>query len=271
MLVDMFQFLKEKIDKAEENNHSNDVDITFVAHGAITDSMMSASHLLPLPTVSDVVLYSPWNCYLEANAAYGIATGKLQLVHREFFCSPGRGCKIPDKNHQPSRLPKRWNSMKKAGHQKIPNIIVSPLKIPEDGAWKKIEYLESRHGEPGRNHVLIPFILPSIDPKEDIPLPVVTLALSLVLMFSRFQATLHLTVCLGKLSRKMSLDEEALKRQYACTIDYTGMTSAENMLASTFTSMISSIKKFIRRTESSADTQEGDHERLSKAFQAMFG
>lgn len=239
-LVDMFQFLKENIDKEEENNHSNDVDITFVAHGAITDSMMSATCLLPLPTISDVVLYSPWNCYLEANAAYGIATGKFQLVHRKFFCSPGRGCRIPDKNHRPDRLPERWNSMKKAGHQKIPNIIVSPLRIPEDGAWKKIEYLESRHGEPGRNHILIPFILPSVDPKEDIPLPVVTLALSLVLMFSSFQATLHLTVCLGKLSRKMNLDEEALKRQYACTIDYTGMTSAEKMLAFTFTSMISS-------------------------------
>ncbi|MEQ2281157.1 hypothetical protein AMECASPLE_027460 [Ameca splendens] len=270
-LVDMFQFLKERIDEEEKNNHSNDVDITFVAHGAIKASMMSASCLLPLPTISDVVLYSPWNCYLEANAAYGVATGKLQPVHRTFYCSPGRGCKIPDANHRPENLPNMWNSMKKARNQKVPNIIVSPLKIPEDGAWKKIEFLKHKHGEPGKNRIIIPLILPSIDPKEDIPLPVVTLALSLVLMFSRFQATLHLTICLGKLSRKMKLDEEALKQQYACTIDYTGMTSTEKMLASTFSAIISSVKRFFWRTESSEETQEGAHERLSKAFKALFG
>ncbi|MEQ2183009.1 hypothetical protein GOODEAATRI_028161 [Goodea atripinnis] len=270
-LVDMFQFLKERIDEEEKNNHSNDVDITFVAHGAIKASMMSASCLLPLPTISDVVLYSPWNCYLEANAAYGVATGKLQPVHRTFYCSSGRDCKIPDVNHRPENLPNMWNSMKKAGNQKVPNIIVSPLKIPEDGAWKRIEFLEDKHGEPGKNRIIIPLILPSIDPKEDIPLPVVTLALSLVLMFSRFQATLHLTICLGKLSRKMKLDEEALKQQYACTIDYTGMTSTEKMLASTFSAIISSVKRFVWRTESSAETQDGTHERLSKAFKALFG
>ncbi|PWA15252.1 hypothetical protein CCH79_00020869, partial [Gambusia affinis] len=256
-LVDMFQFLKEKIDEEEEKNHSNEVDITFVAHGAITASMMPASCLLPLTTVSDVVLYSPWNCYLEATAAYGIATGKIQPVHREFYCSPDRGCKVPDNRHRPKHLPDGWNSMKKTGNQEIPNIIVSPLKTPEDGVWKKFERLESRHGNPGRNHILIPLILPEEDDEddEDIPLPVVTLALSLVLMFSRFQATLHLTVCLGKLSRKMKLDEEALKQQYACTIDFTGMTSADKMLASTFQSMISSVIKFFRRTESSAENQ----------------
>ncbi|KAM4534587.1 uncharacterized protein V3H82_024502 [Fundulus diaphanus] len=272
-LVEMFQFLKEKIDEEEKNNHSNEVDITFVAHGAITDSMMSASCLLPLPTISDVVLYSPWNCYLGANAAYGIATGKLQPVHRVFYCSPGRGCKSPDEKHQPEKLPNKWNSMKKADEadQKIPNIIVSPLRIPKDGVWERFEFLEDKHGKPGRNRIIIPLILPSIDPEEDIPLPVVTLALSLVLMFSRFQAVLHLTVCLGKLSRRMKLDEKALKQQYSCTIDYTGMTSSEKMLASTFSSIISAVKRFVWRTESSVESQEGAHERLSKAFKAMFG
>ncbi|XP_036003883.1 uncharacterized protein LOC118556550 [Fundulus heteroclitus] len=270
-LVEMFQFLKEKIDEEEKNNHSNEVDITFVAHGAIRDSMMPASCLLPLPTISDVVLYSPWNCYLEANAAYGIATGKLQPVHRVFYCSPGRGCKSPNEKHQPEDLPNEWNSMKKAGNQKIPNIVVSPLRKPKDGAWERIEFLEDKHGKPGRNRIIIPFILPSIDPEEDIPLPVVTLALSLVLMFSRFQVVLHLTICLGKLSRRMKLDENTLKQQYSCTIDYTGMTSSEKMLASTFSSIISAVKRFVWGAESNAEAQEGAHERLSKAFKAMFG
>ncbi|XP_022625658.1 uncharacterized protein LOC111239973, partial [Seriola dumerili] len=55
-LVDMFHLVKEKLDEEEKKNHSNIVDITFLAHGSITDSMIPASCLLPLPTITDVVL-----------------------------------------------------------------------------------------------------------------------------------------------------------------------------------------------------------------------
>lgn len=266
-LVEMFQVLKEEMDKEEDKKHSDDVDITFVAHGVITDTMMPASCLLPLPTVSDVVLYSPWNCNLEAEAAYGVATGKIKLSHRRFCCSPG--CRTPGKKHRLKNVPDNWNSMKAAGNQNIPNIIVSPLKIPEDGKWKGIEVLKVKQQKPGRTRIIIPFILPSTDPKERISLPVVTLALSLVLMFSRFQATLHLAVCLGKGDKIMNLDEEALKQQYACTIDYTGMTSTEKMLASTLQAIRSSIKNMFSR-RSSLESQGSAHVRLSKAFKAAF-
>lgn len=76
-LVDMFHFLKEKIDDEEKKNHSNKVDVAFLAHGSIRDPLVPVSCLLPLPTITDVVLYSPWNCVMHADAAYGVATGKM--------------------------------------------------------------------------------------------------------------------------------------------------------------------------------------------------
>lgn len=228
-LIDMFNLLKEHIDKEEKEDHTNTVDITFVAHGAIKNSMIPARRLLPLPTLTDVVLYSPWNCYLGADAAYGIATGRMKPEHRVFFCSE-RKCIIPAIKHQPTKLPNEWNRMKNVQDQKIPEIIVAPLRIPKDGAWNRFEVLTKEHGQPGRNRIVIPFIVTE-GGKGPVPLFVVTLALSVVLIFSRFQATLHLTACLGKY-RTMTLNETALKEQYACTIDNTAMTSSADMLSS---------------------------------------
>lgn len=229
-LVNMFHFLKQKLDEGKKKLHSNTVDITFVAHGGITDSMIPASCLLPLPTITDVILYSPWNCVITAAAAYGVATGLMEPQHRVFFCKNQEECKIPDQKHQPTKLPSEWNSIKKAGDRKIPKIMLSPLELPEDGFWEAFEILENKHGKPGRNHIVIPFILPGKS-EGSVPFFVVSLALSVVLFFSRFQATLHLTACLGKY-RNIKLDEDALKEQYCCTIDNTAMTSSNSMLPS---------------------------------------
>lgn len=231
-LVDMFSLLKEKIDEEEKKNHSNDVHITFVAHGSITDPMIPAGRLLPLPTVSDVVLYSPWNCYLSVNAAYGVATGRMKPGDRVFHCS-GRHCKIPDEEHHPKKLPNRWNSMKKAGDQMIPNILLHPVGTLGDGAWERFEHLTVNNGKAGRNRIVVPFILPGVkksDSSHDVPFFIVTLALSLVLLFSRFQATFHLTACLGKKSSRQKLDKEHLKKQYAYTIDETSMSCSSSAL-----------------------------------------
>ncbi|XP_072225622.1 uncharacterized protein [Leuresthes tenuis] len=264
-LVDMFHFLKGKIDEEEKNNHTNTVDVTFVAHGAIIDSMIPASCLLPLSSISDIILYSPWNCVITADAAYGVATGRIRPQHREFLCSSKR-CKVAGKEHRPSKLPKEWNSMKKAGNQKVPNINLSPLKVPEDGAWNRFEVLKDEHGEPGRNRIVIPFILPegSSDQGESVPLSMVTLALSLVLMFSRFQVTLHLTACLGKESKRMKLDEDALKKQYAYTINNTAMTTSEEMLPSRFDRIVKFLFGWLSYFSSPED-------RLYRGFKSLFG
>lgn len=228
-LIDMFYLLKEKIVEEEKKTHSNEVDITFLAHGMITETMIPASYLLPMAPVTDVVLASPWNCYLSAQAAYFIATGLMKPEDRAFFCSGGGNCKIPDGQHHPTKLPNSWNSLKKAGDQLIPNIILSPVQKPGDDAWKCFESLTNKHGQPGRNHLIIPFILPgekNFSSSDRVPFFIVTLALSLVLLFSRFHATIHLTACLGKMSSQLKLNKEYLEEQYAYTINETFMTTS---------------------------------------------
>ncbi|KAM7371380.1 hypothetical protein PAMP_008631 [Pampus punctatissimus] len=229
-LEDMFIFLKKHIDEEEKKDHSNTVDIIFDAHGSIKESMIPASWLLPLSSITDVILYSPWNCVITADVAYGVATGRIKPQHRVFYCGQTKSCQIPGEKHRPTKLPDHWNSMKKAGDKMIPNITLSPLKPPEDGSWKRFESLKKQYGQPGRNRIVIPFILPEESSSlESVPFFIVTLALSLVLLSSRFKATVHLTACLGGRSAGKKFDQEYLKQQYACTMDNTGMQCSPDM------------------------------------------
>lgn len=108
----------------------------------------------------------------------------------------------------------------------IPTIWVSPLH-PEDGLLKAYESLSETHGPPGRNRIFIPFMLPG---QGRVPFSVVTLALSLVLLSSRFRATVHLGACLSELSADVTVDEASLQQQYAYTIHDTVMTVSDGML-----------------------------------------
>ena len=233
----MFSFLQKELDKQKEKIDRDDIDIIFVAHGCI-ESMIPASCLLPSPTIKDVLLYSPWNCVITADVAYGVATGRIEPQHRVFSCAGGN-CPYPDQYHQPENLPDHWNSMKKAGGQKVPNIIVGTLRKPEDSAWKRFEILQGVHGQPGRNRIVIPFMLPV---EMTVPFFVVTFVLSLVLYFTRFRATVHLAACLGKSSNETSLPVDYLKRQYAYTIDKTGMTTSWEMFLNRETDLYRAFK-----------------------------
>ncbi|XP_056256469.1 uncharacterized protein LOC130184542 [Seriola aureovittata] len=223
-LVDVFHLVKKHIDKKEKKKK---VDITFVAHGSIRDDDIPASCLLPLPTITDVLLYSPWNCAITAKVAYGIATGLVQTQHRVFICVKKHNCQIPHEGHFPTKLPSRWNSMKRVGVQKIPKIMVSTLRLPKDGAWDCFKSLTATHGKPERSRIVIPFIFPGGPIR--IPFFVVTLALSLVLFFYRYEATVHLAACLDDRSDE-KFDREFLEKQYSYTIDSTAMTSSADML-----------------------------------------
>lgn len=227
-LVDMFNLLKQELDKEKHKTDRKDIDITFVAHGAITGFRIPARCLLPLPSIKDVLLYSPWNCDINADVAYGIATGMIQPQNRCFFCTQEH-CQIPDSLHQPSNLPFYWNSMNAAEEWLIPNINVSPLKASEDHAWDHFVFLRGRHGEPAINRVVIPFILPRwMSFVENIPFMIVTLTMSLVLFFSNYRATVHLSACLGRYEGEV-LNQDYLSTQYAYTIDKTYMASSEEM------------------------------------------
>ncbi|XP_037834704.1 uncharacterized protein LOC119617538 [Kryptolebias marmoratus] len=231
-LGEMFHFLKRHIDEEEKKNHSDTVDITFVCHGSLRDFMIPASCLLPLSSIRDVILYSPWNC-VTSGLTYGIATGRMKPQHRVFYCTKKDGCELPDEKHRPMKLPDHWNSMKKAGDQMVPNISVSPLR-PDDGVWKSFESLTMKYGPPGRNRIVIPFILPGAE-AESFPFSVVTLALSLVLLQSRFKATVHLDACLGDRSVEQKLDRKYLEKQYGCTVNGTGLKCSLDMFRQTNT------------------------------------
>lgn len=216
-LVEMFTFLKKHIDDEEKKNHDNIVDITLFAHGAITYQMIPACRLLPLNSITDIVLYSPWNCNITSDVTYGVATGKMKPQHRVFYCGTKKHfkfsaealnmktslkqpetrecCQLPDEKHQPMDLPDQWNSLKRAGAQMIPNIFIG-FMTPHDGVWKTYRCLSETYGAPGRNRIVIPFIFPA-ERKRCVPLTVVMLALSLVLLSTRFKATVHLAACLG--------------------------------------------------------------------------
>ncbi|CAJ1075497.1 uncharacterized protein LOC117831718 [Xyrichtys novacula] len=227
-LVDIFYFLKQELDKKKKKTDREEIDIIFVAHGSIEDPLIMANSLLPLSTIEDVYLYSPWNCAIDAYAAYGIATGLIEPKHRIFGCIRANGCRIPDNGHYPANLPYYWNSMKNTGVGLIPNILVSPLKDPEDDAWNGFVFLQNTHGEPRKNRVVIPFIVPRLFSNfVTIPLYVVTLALSLVLFIFPFKATFHLAACLSRDSDTTLNGFDAyLNGQYSCTIDHSMMSSS---------------------------------------------
>ncbi|KAM6965876.1 uncharacterized protein LKV04_018374 [Tautogolabrus adspersus] len=202
-LVDIFYFIKQMLDKKKKKTDREDIDIIFVAHGSIEEPLMPASTLLPLSTIKDVNLYSPWNCLIDSNVAYGIITGSIQPHHRTFGCAERR-CQNHN-NHLPTKLPPYWNSMKNEGAGLIPNIIVEPLKS-EDPAWNGVVFLRETFGQPGTNRVFLPYTIPEgfeerFGYSMAIPFYVVTLALSLVLFIFPFQATVHLAACLGRSSQ----------------------------------------------------------------------
>lgn len=227
-LVNVFDLLKKHIDEEENKNHSDDINITLLAHGSITVPMIPASCLLPQPNITDVLLYSPWNCANDVDVSYGVATGRIQPQHRVFYCKTKHGGQNPEEKHRPINLPNRWNSLKEAGDQVIPSIMLSPLTSPEDGVWKRFESLTKKHGPPGRNHITVPFILPG-EGKDSVPFSLVTLALALVLISSRFKATVHLGFCLRDKSAGLRLNTEYLEHQYAYTVNNTRMTVSDDM------------------------------------------
>ncbi|XP_073349711.1 uncharacterized protein [Pagrus major] len=243
-LVAMGKFLIEELKKKKEIDR-RDIDIIFAAHGEIGSFMLPASCLMPLPSIRDVVLYSPWNCAINADVVYGVATGSIQPQHRGFFCMPQR-CPVPDYFHQPTNLPNRWNSMRAAEGSRIPNISVSPLKEPQDPAWNGVVFLQDRFGAPGRNRVLIPFTRQGwMGSFEKIPFLVVTLVLSAVLEAFDCRATIHLAACLSR-SEGATLNEDELRRQYEYTIDHTIMGSSEQRNGDIYDALYKAFKDMFR-------------------------
>ncbi|KAJ0070574.1 hypothetical protein NL108_016260 [Boleophthalmus pectinirostris] len=223
-LIDVFQRMKvalqkEKKKRRKKKNPRRLIDVVFVAHGWIVDSLMCSNLLLPLPSLQHLVLYEPWNCAIDFTAAYGIATGFIQPEHRSFGCLDGCPYRDLDHGHRPDFLPADWNHLRAPGGELVPEIWVETLRRPVDPAWSFFKILRSqcriRH-----ERVVVPFILPGHKALQ-MPFHVVTLALSLALLFSGLKARLHLAACLGR-DRPLS-DRFVLEAQYCYTPDHTMM------------------------------------------------
>ncbi|KAI4894970.1 hypothetical protein NFI96_028732 [Prochilodus magdalenae] len=113
--------MRERSKRDEEDKE--DIHIVFVAHGSITDQFVPAASLVS-ENITDTLLYSPWNCLIHANAAYGIAKGCIGLQQRQFLT-----CRGFNTNPDPRPvLPQHWNSMRKSKHD-VPQIVLFNLWV----------------------------------------------------------------------------------------------------------------------------------------------
>ncbi|MEQ2264619.1 hypothetical protein XENORESO_014480 [Xenotaenia resolanae] len=243
-LVDLFYSIQQRLSeewekKKEKDREKKKIELVFLAHGEIENSMIPALCLLPLTSITDVLLYSPWNCLLFPEAAYSIATGAIQPHHRLFGCTTQLECPFSPEAHTTFNLPNYWNSMRNTGVQLVPKIMVSPVGTSNDKAFEYFIALENNFGAPAANRYLIPYLAPGFG---RVPFFVVTLALSLVLFLSGYEATVHLAACLGKSPGGTRMMEDYLKWQYAYTVDNTGMTVPSETIRSTHSPLFKMFK-----------------------------
>ncbi|XP_067252475.1 uncharacterized protein [Chanodichthys erythropterus] len=192
------------------------IDIVIVSHGRIVDQFMPAGVLVPKPTIRDTILYSPWNCFINSNAAFGIAQGNIQVEDREL-------CNMRNRVYcDPDPLPNHWNSMQGSRHN-IPLILLSPV-TPEQKVWKLFQKLWKNRGLNIKDRVIFPYLVPQDQVKAygEIPLLILISAISVILLVHGKTATVHLAACLGR-ARSPAMPEE-WRRQYAYTSDQTYMT-----------------------------------------------
>lgn len=210
--VNLLRFFKERFSPIPEDLSTasgGHIHIVFVAHGGIVDRFMPAGVLVPTPNIRDTILYSPWNCRIDANAAFAIAQGNIHASDRAFFNIA---------HCQPIPLPDHWNSMRRSqesGH-KIPEIRLSPV-TPEDGAWRRFYQLMVNRGLEIEGRVIIPYLVPKdqVEAYGEIPLYMFIFLTSFLLKLSNKSATVHLAACLSRIQ---------LVRQYAYTSDRMSMT-----------------------------------------------
>ncbi|XP_048035676.1 uncharacterized protein LOC125261123 isoform X3 [Megalobrama amblycephala] len=195
----------------------NDIDIVFVGHGRIVDQFMPAGGLVPTPTITDTILYSPWNCSIDPNAAFGIAQGFIQVANREFHNTNANMV-----NYEPNPLPQRWNSMR-GSLQNIPGILLAPV-TPADNAWAPLLEFWSNRTMEIEDRVIMPYVVPQdqVNAFGEIPLYIFIFAASVILMDHGKTATVHLVACLGR-GGSIPMPAE-WRTQYAYTSDGTYMT-----------------------------------------------
>ncbi len=184
------------------------IDIVFVAHGRINTVFMPAGSLAPSPNIRNTILYSPWNCQIDAYAAYSIAQGSIDMRNIKFMNLV---------NCESNPLPEDWNYMRQSRHN-IPEIILSPL-VPEEPAWTQFMTLCTQGIIDIDGRAIIPFLVPKdlVTAFGEIPFYMFVFAASFMLAFFGATATVHLAACLGR-AESLPMPVE-WRTQYAYTYD----------------------------------------------------
>lgn len=204
----------QDLDRQKKEKLGGHIDIVIVAHGEITDKLIPAGLLMPT-SIIDTVLYSPWNCLIDACAACAIAEGWKNTEGRDFY----------NQNQsvlfEPNPLPGHWNHMQRS-FLPVPMILLTPL-YPEEPVWKEFQRLQGQMDRDDR--VIIPYLVPQdcVEAFGKTPFFMLIFALSYRLMIIQKTATVHLAACLGR--GKSELFQTHWRAQYAYTNDRTIMTT----------------------------------------------
>lgn len=216
------RYLRTILEDRTPRDHIGHVHIIFVAHGGITYDFYSTSLLVPTPIIRDTVLYSPWNCFVDAYVVSGIALGSIIPDQRRFV------------GGQPNVLPADWNYMRRSPYPLAPLITVHPVTQSEN-AWKEFLALYMANGLcPAEDRIIIPY-LQEHKALSGVPFYAFVFAISWIVMLWGKTATIHLGACLNRnqsdqLSSQFA-EELAAKwaAQYAYTGDDVKMTTNMNV------------------------------------------
>jgi hypothetical protein len=189
-------------DSSSSSNESgssvnNDVEIVLVARGSISGCWETGSSVVDHPGINDVVLYQPWNCALDANAAFAICSGSLKPSGRNF-----KHCIHYSRDGRPKRCCQQQglNYLTRAKQAKIPQIFVQACLMDRKNLGEVSCQLGSHDKFDNTENQLQRFILPyAVRVSEGphfgrVPLSIVCQAIGAVCSMFNLTATIHM-VC----------------------------------------------------------------------------
>ncbi|XP_072534774.1 uncharacterized protein [Salminus brasiliensis] len=209
-----YKQLTQNLDESGIELGDGGLHIVLVGDGSISDQVRPANWLVPLDTISDTVLYPPWNCSIDAKVAYGISTGGIQPEHRAF-----------SQEIEVEHLPDQWNFMRAEQTHPVPEIILGPMTAKADWSTQLMALADSFAVLRRRKRFIIPYPPGGADwlPKEPLDEIIAVIAV-LLMVLPPYKATIHLAAGL-KYRGPASPDMETLMEQYAYTPDGTMMTT----------------------------------------------
>ncbi|KAI4871456.1 hypothetical protein NFI96_004187 [Prochilodus magdalenae] len=217
--LNLVRYLYKQLDRAvasqkeADSSKDREVHIVLVGDGSITNQVCSSSSFVPLETITDTILYSPWNCAIDPKVTYGISAGCILPHHRAF------------RNGEPQGpLPGHWNSMAAQRGTGVPEIILGPLKTDLDGILKVTAIAGALLKNPDRVVILYPSdgVFPVL-PKA-MPLSQIVAIIAFLFMFTpSCKATIHLAAGLEYRGRTPP-DVNMWQNLYAYTPNGTVMT-----------------------------------------------